>query len=162
MLNLALNFYENRLHSVIQMSHSKILHCIVCGRYIHQNTLRHHKDHFHFPTTYSEKWQRYVIFVIPNNIDVIPNINVKPNNIGQFDEAYREFRVRRVGLFNFGSGRVRVLKKYLGSGRVGLGIGYFYQILSQSGIIGYWNLDRVFAEYLPYFLYFLISIILFD
>ena len=26
------------------------------------------------------------------------------------------------------------------------GIGYFYQIPSQSGIIGYWNLDRVFVE----------------
>ena len=66
------------------------------------------------------------------------------------------------GFLNFGSGRVRVLKKYFGSGRVGLGIGYLYQIPSQLGIMGYWNLDRVFAEYLPYFLYFLISIILFD
>ena len=49
-------------------------------------------------------------------------------------------RVRRVGFFNFGSGRVRVLKKYFGSGRVGLGIGYLYQIPSQMGIeilVGY-------------------------
>ena len=46
------------------------------------------------------------------------------------------------------------------SGRVGFG--YLYQIPSQLGNMGYWNLDRVFAEYLPYFLYFLISIILFD
>ena len=46
-------------------------------------------------------------------------------------------RVRRVGFFNFGSGRVRVLKKYFGSGRVGLGIGYLYQIPSQLGIMGY-------------------------
>ena len=46
-------------------------------------------------------------------------------------------RVRRVGFFNFGSGRVWVLKKYFGSGRVGLGIRYLYQIPSQSGVIGY-------------------------
>ena len=46
-------------------------------------------------------------------------------------------RVRRVGVFNFGSGRVGVLKKYFGSGRVGLGIGYLYQIPSQLGIMGY-------------------------
>ena len=31
------------------------------------------------------------------------------------------------------------------SGRVGLGIGYLYQIPSQLGIMGYWNLDQVFA-----------------
>ena len=66
-------------------------------------------------------------------------------------------RVRRVGFFNFGSGSG--IEKIF---RVGSGIGYLYLIPSQLGIMGYWNLDRVFAEYLPYFLYFLISIILFD
>ena len=37
------------------------------------------------------------------------------------------FRVRRVGFFNFGSGWVRVLKKYFGSGRVS-GICIKYQV----------------------------------
>ena len=51
-------------------------------------------------------------------------------------------RVRRVGFFNFGSGRVRVLKKYFGSGRVGYrvfvsntkSIGYYGVLKSWSGI----------------------------
>ena len=58
------------------------------------------------------------------------------------------------------SGRARVLKKYFGLG-IGLGTGYLYQIPIQLGIIGYCNLDREFAEYLPYFLYFLIFDILY-
>ena len=51
-------------------------------------------------------------------------------------------RVRRVGFFNFGLGRVRVLKKYFGSGRVGYwvfvsntkSIGYYGVLKSWSGI----------------------------
>ena len=59
------------------------------------------------------------------------------NEVGMIMMILMMTRVRRVGFFNFGSGRVRVLKKYFGSGRVGLGIGYLYQIPSQLGIMGY-------------------------
>ena len=66
-------------------------------------------------------------------------------------------RVRRVGFFNFGSGSGIEKIFRFGSGRVGYRV-----FVSNTKSIGYWNLDRVFAGYLPYFLYFLISIILFD
>ena len=58
----------------------------------------------------------------------------------------------RVEFFKFGLGRVRVLKKYFGSGRV-----WYRVFVSNTKSIGFLNLERVFAEYLPYFLYFLIS-----
>ena len=65
-------------------------------------------------------------------------------------------RVRRVFQLRVGLG---YWKNILGW--VGLGTGYLYQIPIQLGIIGYCNLDREFAEYLPYFLYFLIFDILY-
>ena len=55
----------------------------------------------------------------------------------------------RVGLFNFGSGRVRVLEKIIGSGLgLGSGIGNIYWI--NRVLSGIENLDRVF----PYFVVF--------
>ena len=62
-------------------------------------------------------------------------------------------RVRRVGFFNFGSGSD--IEKIFW---VGSGIGYLYQIPSQSG-------NEILIGYRPsilYFLYFLIFNILFD
>ena len=38
------------------------------------------------------------------------------NEVGMIMMILMMTRVRRVGFFNFGSGRVRVLKKYFGSG----------------------------------------------
>ena len=108
----------------------------------------------------TEATHAYIAILVPwKRIKLIP---CSLTSLACFRRRPKMIRARRVGFFNFRSGRVRVLKKYFGSGRVGLGIGYLYQIPSQLGIMGYWNLDRVFAEYLPYFLYFLISIILFD
>ena len=45
-------------------------------------------------------------------------------------------RVRRVEFFNFGSGSGIEKIFRVGSGRVGLGIGYLYQIPSHLGIMG--------------------------
>ena len=50
------------------------------------------------------------------------------NEVGMIMMILMMTRVRRVGFFNFGSGRVRVLKKYFGSGRV-LGICIKYQVI---------------------------------
>ena len=69
--------------------------------------------------------------------------------------AFKKIRNRKPLIGNV----VRVRRVYqlrVGLGRFGLGSDYLYQIPSQSGIIVYWNLDRVLAEYLHYFLYFLI------
>ena len=43
-----------------------------------------------------------------------------------------------------------------------LGLVGYRVFVSNTKSIGYRNLDRVFAEYIPYFLYFLIFIFLFD
>ena len=53
-------------------------------------------------------------------------------------------RVRRVFQLRVGLGYWKNI-----SGWVGLGTGYLYQIPIQLGIIGYCNLEREFAEYLP-------------
>ena len=45
-------------------------------------------------------------------------------------------RAQRVGVFNFGTDRVRVLKKYFGTDRVWIGYGYLHRKFNQSGIIG--------------------------
>ena len=68
--------------------------------------------------------------------------------------AFKKIRNRKPLIGNV----VRVRRVYqlrVGLGRFGLGSDYLYQIPSQSGISGFWNLDRVFTEYLPYFLYLL-------
>ena len=56
------------------------------------------------------------------------------NEVGMIMMILMMTRVRRVGFFNFGSGRVRVLKKYFGSGRVGYRV-----FVSNTKSIGYYG-----------------------
>ena len=57
------------------------------------------------------------------------------NEVGMIMMILMMTRVRRVGFFNFGSGWVRVLKKYFGSGRVGYRV-----FVSNTKSIGYYGL----------------------
>ena len=59
-------------------------------------------------------------------------------------------RAQRVGVFKFGTDRVRVLEKNI-SGRIGygLGTGIFIIYLINRVLSGSANLDRVFFGYFP-------------
>ena len=70
----------------------------------------------------------------PLKYKYVSHVTLACEDIEHFEEhkVMLAVRVRRVGFFNFGSGRVRVLKKYFGSGRVGYRV-----FVSNTKSIGY-------------------------
>ena len=63
-------------------------------------------------------------------------------------------RVRRVGFFNFGSGRVRVLEKIIGSGRVRVRV-----LVTYIESIGYYRVSKILIGYFPILSYLTLGVL---